>query len=568
MRKNEKRLILLLFLAVVLIAETFVMPVSFASVNDDFDCAESQEPVEILSDDCYGTELGGEDFRKWAQADPRWGTIEISTSGKTVAKIGCLVTSITKLIIKSKLRSSDTFNVATLVNWLNANGGFTQYGDLYWYKAAQMIDGFEYEGADYYIGATSSQATQDRIMNYVRQNKHVVLHVKNKQHFIAVDSAKSLLEGEVYIMDSLNNTAGNADVSLASRYPEIFRISLFSGGEPDTFVPPPVIENYIENCDAVSSSVSARIVGESAPFFTLPCMDSAGQGSTVSGSVQPGSIVNIDEELVNPAGERWYRLAVEGQPGYISRDSVEFAGFINDLEIASAAPPSGSLPLGKSFNLTDKIVSKHLITSVTGRIRDINGNVVFSVTTTPNVRGEYCIEKTQINDLLKFGQLASGHYAYEVYATVTAESSLTDKTEQFALAAVFPFSVGTAALDKYTVTFVDGVSGSIVCTQTAAAGFMPVLPAPVQHEGVEFLGWTNNKPVHSDTVCTSVYGKRGDVDGDGSVTVGDAVLALRFALGIDIADEVIAVTADFDNNGSITIDDAVLVIRASLGILK
>ena len=78
-------------------------PASYVPELPTLSEAEGQDPVEVLSDDCYGTALGSEDFRKWAQADPRWGSIELSTSGKTVAKIGCLVTSITKLIIKRKL---------------------------------------------------------------------------------------------------------------------------------------------------------------------------------------------------------------------------------------------------------------------------------------------------------------------------------------------------------------------------------------------------------------------------------------------------------------------------------
>lgn len=567
MRKNAKRLILLIFLAAVMIAQTVVMPASFASIDDNFSAAEGQDPVEILSDDCYGTVLGSEDYRKWAQADPRWGSIEMSTSGKTVAKIGCLVTSITKLIIKSKLRDSETFNVATLVNWLNANNGFSPYGDLYWFKVAQMIDGLEYEGADYYTGSTSSQAVQNRIMNYVRQNKLVVLHVKNKQHFIAVDNAKSLLEGEVYIMDSLNNTAGNADIALASRYPEIFRISLYAGGEPDTVPAQPEIENYIDHCTSVSSSVNGRIVNADAALLTLPCAEAAGQGSTVLGSIQTGSIVGIDAEIVNPAGECWYRLEVDGQQGYVERGSIEFAGYINDLEVIAPKPPTDSLQSGKSFSLTERIVSKHLITSVIGRITDINGNVIYSVTVEPNVRGEFKIETSQINNLLRFGQLANGHYAYEVFAAVNASSSLTDATDEFSVVRVCPFSVGVDALDTHTVIFEDGITGEVLATQTVASGFKPVMIEHAVHEGVEFLGWTNaDKRVYADTVCKAVYGMRGDTDGNGELTIEDTVIVLRIALGCIEADEMTVFLSDLNADGCVQIEDVITSLRMSLGI--
>lgn len=95
-----------------------------------------------------------------------------------MAQIGCLVTSVTKIIIQSGYRTSDTFNVATLVNWLNTNGGLSDDGNLYWYKPAQMIDGLEFEGMEYYEGDSSSAAMQEKIMSYVRQDKHVILTVK------------------------------------------------------------------------------------------------------------------------------------------------------------------------------------------------------------------------------------------------------------------------------------------------------------------------------------------------------------------------------------------------------
>lgn len=55
----------------------------------------------------------------------------------------------------------------------------------------------------------------------------------------------------------------------------------------------------------------------------------------------------------------------------------------------------------------------------------------------------------------------------------------------------------------------------------------------------------------------------GDVNGDGSVTITDAVTVLRAAMGI-LGGELPG--ADFDGDGSVTITDAVLVLRAAMGV--
>lgn len=58
----------------------------------------------------------------------------------------------------------------------------------------------------------------------------------------------------------------------------------------------------------------------------------------------------------------------------------------------------------------------------------------------------------------------------------------------------------------------------------------------------------------------------GDVDGDGAVTVMDALLAMRCGMGLIELDEEAAARADFDGSGGVTISDAVLILRAAMGI--
>ena len=58
----------------------------------------------------------------------------------------------------------------------------------------------------------------------------------------------------------------------------------------------------------------------------------------------------------------------------------------------------------------------------------------------------------------------------------------------------------------------------------------------------------------------------GDIDGDGTPTSNDALLALRQSLGLDKEfTEIQFLVADVDEAGTITANDALLILRYSLG---
>lgn len=59
----------------------------------------------------------------------------------------------------------------------------------------------------------------------------------------------------------------------------------------------------------------------------------------------------------------------------------------------------------------------------------------------------------------------------------------------------------------------------------------------------------------------------GDVDGDGSISIGDALAILRHVIGVELLEEGAACeAADFNCDGSITSSDALLVLRSALGL--
>ena len=284
---------LTLALALVLALQLICIPaLATVQIENEEDYADMN--CVILDDELPegGQVQTAEDYRKWAQGDPRWGSIRLGSNGRTVAEAGCLVTSITKLIIQSGYRNPEEFNVATLVNWLNANNGLSSVGNLYWNKPAEMIDGFEFEGMDYNAGYTNTSAFQNRVMDYVRDNKHIVLTVNNYGHYIAVDNEKTLAEGEVYIMDSRNNTETNADIPLTSRYSYVNRICIYAGNND-------VNSSYISRCSFHMTHLVATVTSDYASMFTLPCTVSAGEGSAAVGHVPNGTHVEVTADIVN-----------------------------------------------------------------------------------------------------------------------------------------------------------------------------------------------------------------------------------------------------------------------------
>lgn len=123
-------------------------------------------------------------------------------------------------------------------------------------------------------------------------------------------------------------------------------------------------------------------------------------------------------------------------------------------------------------------------------------------------------------------------------------------------------------------------SGSIGFTYTESSGFY-VLYA---EDTADFRGWYNadgrlisrsttvildsDEIVDAVACYTDCFGINGDVDGDGKVTVADAVLVARYAISVgELSNEGNALQlADFNCDGFVNIVDATLIARAALGL--
>ncbi len=232
MKKNIKRWITMM-LAIVLLISTDSFSVLAESQSVDAKDYETAPVPAVCGEECSGNggimTLSTGDYRYWAQSDSRWGSMKMGSSGQTVAEVGCLVTSITKLIIQCGLRSEDSFNVATLMTWLNSNSGFVDGSLLVWAKPAEYISGFSYHGVLLGDGTYSSSNYNSQLLSWVQQGYHIVLQVSNRRHWVAIDEAKSLATGQIYIMDSKSSMT-NADITLTSRYSTFNKVVAYTGG--------------------------------------------------------------------------------------------------------------------------------------------------------------------------------------------------------------------------------------------------------------------------------------------------------------------------------------------------
>ena len=119
-------------------------------------------------------------------------------------------------------------------------------------------------------------------------------------------------------------------------------------------------------------------------------------------------------------------------------------------------------------------------------------------------------------------------------------------------------------INTYTVTFKDW-DGTELKTQEVQHGGDAEAPADPTRVGYTFTGWdkafTN---ITADLVVTAQYEMLGDVDGDGNVSMADALTILRMAMDIlPVENQHIA---DVDGDGFITSMDALLALRFAMHI--
>lgn len=117
--------------------------------------------------------------------------------------------------------------------------------------------------------------------------------------------------------------------------------------------------------------------------------------------------------------------------------------------------------------------------------------------------------------------------------------------------------------ETYRVRFYDGVNGYIITIRNVQYGHAAVAPNHPEHEGYVFDHWDVDfscitAPLDVHGVCYML----GDGDGDGVLTLNDAISAMRVALG---SIEYNAIY-DYDQNGDVNLIDVIAIMRAALNV--
>ena len=119
-------------------------------------------------------------------------------------------------------------------------------------------------------------------------------------------------------------------------------------------------------------------------------------------------------------------------------------------------------------------------------------------------------------------------------------------------------------INVYEVTLIDGWNGDPIAVLYVAHGQDAVLPDAPEHAGYIFDRWDGDPTnVTEDRTITACYWMIGDVNHDGEITTYDALLIMRYALGVETEGNELIM--DFNGDGCVDSLDALLVLRRSIG---
>ena len=127
--------------------------------------------------------------------------------------------------------------------------------------------------------------------------------------------------------------------------------------------------------------------------------------------------------------------------------------------------------------------------------------------------------------------------------------------------------------EYHTVRFVDGLTGDLILRVSVAHGEDAVPPVPPTHPGYIFNRWegdysnvTEDRRIRALYSVDQSYYAMGDVNMDGVINSSDALLVLRFALGLTISDGIV-MFGDMNDDGKVDIEDSVLILRTALHLI-
>ena len=247
-----------------------------------------------------------------------------------------------------------------------------------------------------------------------------MLNVKNGTHWVAVDEAKTLSTGKVYIMDSLSSDE-NADITLDSRYPTFQIAQSYKGGStPST---------YISKCTYYPSYLTVR-TPEASKLWSTPCSDATSDEAVNIGKTNAGDPLTVTAMYKNTQGNFWYKVTYNGKECYIYGANTTFVGALyGDVTISDSVPPS-DLTVGSTYVISGTIASKYnTINKVIGTISNTE-KIWINCEDEINSRN-YSLRGSKIDMGLTFNTLPAGLYCYDINAYVKNYYTSDGKTETY-----------------------------------------------------------------------------------------------------------------------------------------
>ena len=191
-----------------------------------------------------------DNYKTWSQSDSRWSGVNIGS--KTVGVIGCTSMAVTKMAIQAGVKNPSTFNVATFVELMNANNGYTSERDLKWNVAGNVVGltdcGFLTTSGNHYLDSYTQS-----VISWINQGYHLILNVPTSNgHWVVVDEEMTLSTGQVCIMDNGYNGL------MSNLYSYFMYCRAYKGGSTPTGDRPP--EGFLDEVEYVGDN-SIRVKG-------------------------------------------------------------------------------------------------------------------------------------------------------------------------------------------------------------------------------------------------------------------------------------------------------------------
>lgn len=163
----------------------------------------------------------GDSYKSWLQKDPSWSGISLGTSSYTVGNSGCVVTAAAMLMIKSGSVTDPNFSPASLVRFFNANGGFSEDGDLDLARLSRYAPSFRF--CQRFTLTGTKQQKAEEMQRLMDEGYYLMAVVRNGAHYVAIDSVRG---SEVIMMDP-----GSGATNLFVQYPTggVTELRLFRG---------------------------------------------------------------------------------------------------------------------------------------------------------------------------------------------------------------------------------------------------------------------------------------------------------------------------------------------------